>query len=370
MTADKKFLPLFFSKVLAGEYGELGGEFKLLSFGPGCEIFHEGDRGDGFYVVKEGLVEIRSEITPERSHTFARIGPGDVFGEMAVIDGVARSATAVASEVTNVIFVSRATLLKLMAKSPEFALGLMGEVSDRLRQGNRLYLDSILRAERLSLVGRFATSIVHDLKSPLTVINLAAENACEPGASPKMREDNLARVLKATERIGRMVNDLLEFARDPKTTMEFELADLPGFMGELLPEISQELAGRKVSLVVDGEIPLVRLALDVQRLSSVFFNLAVNGAEACGEGGVITLRFFAEGTALTIEVEDSGKGIPAEILDRVFEPFVTLGKKKGTGLGLAIVKRIVGEHSGTINAANRCGGGAVFTIRLPLVVLP
>lgn len=370
MGGDKKFLGLFFSKVVGEGLGDLAPELRELTFEGGREIFHEGDAGDGFYVVKEGRVEIRSEITPGRTHTFARIGPGEVFGEMAVIDGVGRSATAVAETPTTVIFVSRATLLKLMEKSPEFALGLMREVSDRLRNGNRIYLDSILRAERLALVGRFAASIVHDLKSPLTVINLAADGACAEDAPQEVREENLLRITKAVERISRMVNDLLEFARDPRSNMEFELTSLPDFLAELLPEINREVAQRGTVVRVEGEVPVVSLALDRSRLASVFFNLAVNASEAMESGGEVELTCAVDPGEVRIEMRDTGKGIPEEIIDRVFEPFVTMGKKKGTGLGLAIAQRIVGEHGGRISAVNSPRGGALFTIRLPTVVLP
>ena len=158
------------------------------SFAAGREIFREGDDGDGVYVVREGLVEISGLVDRKVRLVFSQIGPGDVFGEMAVIDSKPRSACAVAKADTKVYFIPRAEMLALVERSPAMALALLREISHRLREFNRQYLREVLQTERLALVGRFARSIVHDLKNPLNIIGLTAEMASMDRATPEMRQ--------------------------------------------------------------------------------------------------------------------------------------------------------------------------------------
>ena len=155
---------------------------------PGQEIFKEGDNGDGVYVVRDGLVEISGLVDQKVRLVFSQVGPGDIFGEMAVIEDKPRSACAVAKADTTVYFIPRAEMLALVERSPALALALLREISHRLREFNRQYLREVLQAERLAIVGRFARSIVHDLKNPLNIIGLTAEMAGMDRATPEMRQ--------------------------------------------------------------------------------------------------------------------------------------------------------------------------------------
>src|SRR5664279_3838544 len=157
-------------------------------YAAGKEIFKEGDEGDGVYVVRDGLVEISGLVDQKVRQVFSQVVPGDVFGEMAVIDSKPRSACAVAKLDTEVYFIPRAEMLALVERSPALALVLLREISDRLRDFNQQYLRETLQTERLTVVGRFARSIVHDLKNPLNIIGLTAEMACMDRATPEMRQ--------------------------------------------------------------------------------------------------------------------------------------------------------------------------------------
>ena len=158
------------------------------SYAAGREIFKEGDDGDGVYVVRDGLVEISGLVDQNVRLVFSQISPGDVFGEMAVIESKPRSACAVAKLDTQVYFIPREEMLALVERSPALALALLREISDRLREFNQQYLREMLQAERLAIVGRFARSIVHDLKNPLNIIGLTAELAGMDRATPEMRQ--------------------------------------------------------------------------------------------------------------------------------------------------------------------------------------
>ena len=110
------------------------------AFLPGKEIFKEGDSGDGVYLVKEGVVEISGLVAPNVRHVFSSLGPGEIFGEMAVIDQKPRSACATARTSTTVYFIPRAEILSLVERSPALALGLLREIISRLREIGRAHV--------------------------------------------------------------------------------------------------------------------------------------------------------------------------------------------------------------------------------------
>jgi len=150
-----------FSRLPAAELQALHKVTQDISFAGGQQIFREGDPGDGIYLVRTGLVQISAVLENGERHIFSEVLPGDVFGEMALLDDQARSASASAEEETTVHFVPRPEMVNLLKRSPELSLLLVQEISGRLREFNRQYIRKLLQAERMALVGRFASSIVH-----------------------------------------------------------------------------------------------------------------------------------------------------------------------------------------------------------------
>ena len=162
-----------FSDLAPADLEKLRKVTRELSFAPKQLIFKEGDPGDGVFFVKEGLVQISAVAGYGDSKVLTRIPEGELFGEMAVFDKQPRSASASAEEPTTVYFIGRAEFEDLLNRLPRLAGALTREISKRLRQFNR----EVLESERLSLVGRFASSIVHDLKNPLNIIGISADMA-------------------------------------------------------------------------------------------------------------------------------------------------------------------------------------------------
>ena len=329
------------------------------------EIFKEGDKGDGVYVVKEGKVEISGLVRPDMRLVFSHIGPGDVFGEMAVIESKPRSACAVAKEDTTVYFIPRAEMVALVERSPTLALGLLREVSRRLREFNRQYLREVLQAERLALVGRFARSIVHDLKNPLNIIGLTAEMAGTDQAPLEMRQQARDRIRKQVDRISEMINEVLDFTQGSQSDFILAPSDYGAFVQQLVQELAPEVSLKSATLELESAPPGVEVLLHPKRMRRVFYNLVHNATDAMPEGGRIRLRFRATPTEVITEIEDSGEGIAPEMAGQLFEAFATHGKAHGTGLGLSICKRIVQDHQGWITAHNNAGRGAIFSFGLP-----
>jgi len=335
-------------------------------FAANTEIFREGDAGDSVYVVKEGLVEISGLVSGDVRRVFSQLGPGEIFGEMAVIEQRPRSATATALKDTVVYFIPRDEMLPLLQRSPVLAFNMLQEVSRRLREFDQFHLREVVQAERLAALGNFARSIIHDLKTPLTIISLSAEAACLPGATPEKRAQSQERIRKQVWRINDMVGDIIEFTRGHQMDVTLTPSGYADFIREILPDLQAEAEAKSAQIELQNEPPPVRLPLDTRRLRRVFFNLIHNAADIMPGNGKIYLRFQSGEKEITTEIEDTGPGIAPEIADTLFQPFVTRGKSHGTGLGLSICKKIVEDHKGRIWTRVESGHGAIFCFTLPL----
>jgi signal transduction histidine kinase len=354
-----------FAQLPAAEIKKLSAVAREITFAPNEIIFKEGDPGDGLYVVRSGRVQISAVISSGERHVFSTVLPGDVFGEMAVLDGLPRSAYALAEGETRVIFVPRHDFVELLKASPAMSLAMVQDFSRRLREFNQQYVRKILQGERMAVVGRFASTIVHDLKNPLSIIRVAAALAATEKSTHQDRQVAQKRIEIQIERITGMVNDILDFTRGTPQQLVFAKLEFNLFLERVLSEFRQEVASKGVAIELESPAPASKLAMNPQRLSRVFYNVIFNAVDAMPSGGVIRVRFSESDHDLSIEIEDTGPGISPEIADRLFEPFATFGKSRGTGLGLSICQRIVEEHRGRISARNAAGGGALFSITLP-----
>jgi signal transduction histidine kinase len=358
-----------FSSLSPDELTSLKKVTREASFRGGAQIFKEGDAGNLLYVVKTGSVQITAVIADGERQVLSRVLPGDVFGEFAIIDNQPRSATALAEVDTDLYVVPRDALVSMLTRSPQFSFSMMREITQRLREFNRQYVNKVIQAERMALVGRFASSIVHDLKNPLTIIGIAADMACEPQAGADTRRVAQGRIRKQVERISNMVSDILEFTRGSTTSQStLAMVDYAEFAAPVIDDIAKEIAPKGVTVELITPVPNVKVPLNPSRLSRVFYNLMHNAVDEMPTGGKIKLHFHVTPTELITEFEDTGEGIAPQILDKLFEAFETFGKPHGTGLGLSIAKRIVEEHRGRIYARNVPIGGALFGFTLPLEI--
>lgn len=354
-----------FAGLLNEELQALEHTAKMRRFRAGEAIFRAGDPGDGFYLVESGRVIISAVVGAE-SRPLATINAGEFFGEMALLDEAPRSATATADVDTRAFCIGRAELLALLEQRPKLALNLIREFSHRVRSLNQKYIDEILQAERLAMIGRFARTIVHDFKNPLNVIGLAAEMAGMDIATPEMRNHPQIRISRQVARMTNMLNELLDFTRSTSSQLVLASVNYAEFLAALGDEIGTEISERGMKLIVEPPLPVVVVQIEPQRLSRLFYNLVNNAVDEMRKGGSITFRASVLGGELVTEVQDSGPGIAPEMAQRLFEPFATHGKQNGTGLGLSICKKIVEDHGGSISARSEPGKGATFVFTLPL----
>ena len=228
----------------------------------------------------------------------------------------------------------------------------------------RLFRSRIQRekTERLTSIGRLLSGVMHDMRTPLTVISGYVQ-LMSTVTDPTTRDEYSHLILKQFDILSAMQREVLEFARGERSVL-IRKVYLVKFFGDIDRQIQHELAGTNIKFSMELE-DRGTARFDEAKVTRVMHNLVRNAVEAMTpRGGSLTVRAFRERNDLMITVSDTGRGIPKDIEGRLFQSFVTSGKRGGTGLGLAIVKKIVDEHGGTI-LVDSSEKGATFTIRLP-----
>jgi signal transduction histidine kinase len=223
----------------------------------------------------------------------------------------------------------------------------------------------VVDSERLAAIGRLVAMVVHDLRTPLSLVRSAASELLRGGgAEPETREELSREVIGEVERLQRMCEELLEATRAGEGRARPREEQLDDVVESALARVVEDASRCGIEVVTDLASGAI-MPIDEDRLRRALQNLFVNALEAMPEGGSLRVASLADADAVWLSIADTGVGIPGEIIDSVFEPFVTAGKARGTGLGLAIVKKVVEDHGGTIAVDKPEGGGTAFQIRFP-----
>jgi signal transduction histidine kinase len=222
--------------------------------------------------------------------------------------------------------------------------------------------EDLIRQERISTIGRLSGSIVHDLRNPLAAIYGGAEmlvDADLPQAHVKRLAGNIYR---ASRRIQELLQDLLNVSRGKSRSPE--QCRLREVASAACDSLAGSAEGQGVTLI-NSIPPEIEAPLERSRMERAFVNLIGNAIEAMPEGGEVRVSAALNGGAVEVQVEDTGPGIAPEIRSKLFQPFVSAGKRNGLGLGLALSRQTVLEHGGDMWVDSEPGRGARFHIRLP-----
>ena len=223
---------------------------------------------------------------------------------------------------------------------------------------------SLLQQSKLVSIGRLAAGVAHEINNPLTTILTTAlliQEDLDP-ENPIYKE--LGVIASETLRCRKIVTALLDFARQGKPLKkEHSLKEL---IDEVVLLTRKQAAFKDVVVESDCAEDMGSVQIDKGQIQQAMINLILNGIESTDSGGKVTVvaRTGADPNYAEIEIRDTGKGIPAEELDSIFDPFYTT-KESGTGLGLAITSGIIDQHGGVITVSSQPGQGSTFTIKLP-----
>ncbi len=228
-----------------------------------------------------------------------------------------------------------------------------------------LLQEQLRHADRLATIGLLAAGVAHELNEPLGNILGFAELAGKCDGLPEMTGRDLGKIKTAALHAREIIKKLLVFAR--QMPPEKRLVDINQVVrdGLFFLEARCAKSGIRVNYALDSELPLV--PADAAQLNQVVVNLVVNALQAMPEGGVLCLRTGTCEDTVLLEVEDTGAGMSAEVLEKVFVPFFTTKDVgEGTGLGLPVVHGIISSHNGTVQVHSEIGRGTRVEILLPL----
>ncbi len=220
------------------------------------------------------------------------------------------------------------------------------------------------RDEKLSAIGRMASTIIHDLKNPITSVSGWAEMISMNAKDPEVA-GWADRILREIDRLVGMTGEILAYASGEER-LELRPVIVKDLLREAMESIEESMGRSNVRVVAklnyDG-----KAMIDRDKFTRVIFNIANNAREAMPEGGTFTIGAAVEDSgALCLRFQDTGIGMPEDIRKKMFEPFVTYGKRRGIGLGMSIVKKLVEVHQGEVAVDSVQGQGTSISIRLPV----
>lgn len=328
-------------------------------------IFDEGSISDGLYLVLTGTVVFKKNTPQGGSLTVNRCEAGAHFGEIGILSELPRSLRAEAQAGSKLAFIPGDALMKLLQKMEGPVEKILRSVIGHLHNTTHHYVHEIVKQEKLALVGGMMNSIIHDFKNPFCLISLSTQllQQKHPDADTQRICRNIENQIK---RMVQMANDLAAYSRG-QAELNFEPVPLASFIEEY--KSLNLLSFQNEKYAIRFKVPEVILKADKAKLMRVVQNLLANAFEAMqSDGGKLTVtgEMLRDQSQIELCFSDTGGGIPAEVGDRLFEPFVTYGKVNGTGLGMAIVKSIVDAHDGKIRYTTKPGKGTSFYITLPL----
>ncbi|MBC8374742.1 MAG: cyclic nucleotide-binding domain-containing protein [FCB group bacterium] len=376
-----------FSGITPEELEKISSLMQRQLFAPGEVLIEEGAVATKFFVMIEGKLEVVKSIEGDDNEVLNVIDKsGELFGEMALVEDKVRSAGIIARDESEVLVVQKEGFLELVNHFPQFTLEVARSISHYLRKTDSTLIgtlevknrelnsiieelnttrEALVENERLSIVGRMASTILHDLKNPMTTIAGFAQLI---GLKEMAHED----VVKYTKIIAQQVNqfntlaqELLAFANG-SSTLQLQEMKFPVCIEDSLTSLHHNLVQQSMNLETDFQGEAL-IQIDPSRFYRVYENLANNAIEAMSAGGTLTITSKVSDDHLIMTISDTGHGMEAEVLSKVFDEFFTHKKHGGTGLGLAIVKSIITDHNGEISVESVLDQGTTFTITLPIL---
>ncbi|MEW6060865.1 MAG: cyclic nucleotide-binding domain-containing protein [Bacteroidota bacterium] len=229
---------------------------------------------------------------------------------------------------------------------------------------NARLAQEMVNNERLSAVGRMASTIIHDIKNPMGTLRVYAQVMKKKSGNEeaaKMADEMIHQV----DRFVNMAQEILDFSRGVSST-NIEEVVFEDVMEGVLLFIEKDLVKHNIKL--ERKLNFKgKVKLDQDKMTRVFYNIASNARDAMPNGGTLTVVTEPVDGTVKIEFIDTGTGMPEEVKRRIFEPFVTYGKKHGTGLGMSIVKKVIDDHKGKIEIDSELGKGTTIRMMLPIV---
>ncbi len=374
---------------------------QLKTYPPDTILCHEGAREYTFYLISEGSVVITKRLDERGDLILRRGGPGEFFGEMAIIQDSTRSATVTTVEETTVLELDRYTLEQALSQNASLALQMIRTTFDRVRANDQMTIRELRRAfetlERLDKAKLdFIQVAAHELRTPLTVMRGYASMLL---ADPTIKDNPILQeitqgIVSGTQRLHEIVNNMLDVQKMDMDTLQAAAipVSIPVVLRGLFNDFREALAERRLNLelAVSGNTgELVYIEADPGLVTKALHHLLMNAIKYTPDGGTIRVSWAYEddpelGRVAHIQVSDTGIGVAPEYQKLIFEKFYQIGevslhssgktafKAGGPGLGLAIARGAINAHGGRIWVESpghdeNLLPGSTFHVVLPVV---
>lgn len=356
-----------------------GGEVKNH---PAGEILcHEGADEDTFYIILQGEVEVTKVINNREARFLKRLGPGDFFGEMALIHNAPRAATVKAVTPLVALEINRQAFERILKRSSSVSLALVREISRRLRENDEMAIEDLrARARELAEAYQklaeeevwrreFLTNIAHHLRTPLTAVN-GYLHFLQRGAIPPDQIPNIVTIInQQVQQIITLINDILFLQEMDLVLGAFQPVDVVALSREVIGAFAARAEQNRVILHIESKEKPCLVSGDAASLGRVLSALVDNAIKFSPEGGDVKIAICRQDEWISIAVTDQGIGIEPEELPRLFERYYHLDRKGervfgGIGLGLAVTRQVIQQHGGKIEVTSTPGVGSTFTIWL------
>ena len=325
-------------------------------------IFEEGHPSKELYLVLEGEVAFVKKLDNGKEQIISRAEPGDIFGEVGLFTGEPRSLAAVAYNQSSVAIVPKGALLDFIKNTPGPVDLILQGIVGHLHHTTRHYIEDMLKTEKMAVVGAMMNTIIHDFKNPFTLISLGAQVIMQRHSDERTQQI-CRNIEEQVRRMVDMANEIADYSRGQQS-LEFTPINLKKLF-QRFKDLNYPFF-QKDDIEFNLEIEDVTIEAEENKLIRVLQNLTSNAIDSFEDrGGVVTIIARRKNDGAEIIIRDNGVGVPEQIRDKIFEPFVTFGKSGGTGLGTAIVKSIIDAHRGTIRFETSIRNGTTFFIWLP-----
>lgn len=240
----------------------------------------------------------------------------------------------------------------------------MGEKIKKAQEELKKTEIELFRSEKMAAIGQIAAGFAHEIRNPLTSINLLIQSLIEKSPKKGSFREDLTVIEEEILRINEIINQFLQFAKPSKPF--FKKTEIIPLLEEVLQVLNLQIEKQKVT-IKRAFSALPPIIIDKEQMKQVFFNLILNAIQAMPDGGELKLetKLSEEGRFAQLQFKDSGIGISHEDMGKLFDPFYTT-KDNGIGLGLSIVHRIIEQHQGRVEVESALGKGTLFTIWLPV----
>jgi signal transduction histidine kinase len=347
-------------------------------------ICQEGAMESTLYVILEGRVRVSMDMEEGAPRVLRHQGPGEFFGEMALIDDRPRAASVYTSQPCTLLELTKEAFNDLLERSPTVAFGMTRKVISRLRDSDQMAITDLKEKnralaqayERLEeqerLRSEFLTTVAHELRTPLT----AAQGylyLIRSGTAPADRAMKMMHAIsRHVDTIVNLVNNILFFQELDLTTPEFEPVRIDKVIAEAVGNANRKATESNLRFEIDIVPNLSQVNGNAKSLGQAVAALLDNAIKFSPEGGEICVSVTCQNRSVRVEIADPGVGIPEAQLERLFESFRRTESIEGhlfggVGLGLPIARHVVESHGGRIWAERRPQGGSRFIITLPVL---